>query len=70
MEVGDHYVVTGGRDSSEPDRALATVAKYSQSGLVEYLPSLNQRRFSHACSSFISDSGETVGFYIQSTNTS
>jgi len=60
IEVGDHYVVTGGRDGSAPGYALSTVANYSQSGLVEYLPSLNTRRFSHACSSFISDSGETV----------
>ena len=64
MEVGDHYVVTGGYDESAPDSYLSTVANYSQSGLVEYLPSLNQRRLDHACSSFISDSGETVGFIL------
>ena len=55
-------MVTGGYDDSAPEDALDTVAKYSQSGLVEYLPSLNQRRYNHACSSFISDGGETVGF--------
>ena len=60
--MGDHYIVTGGFDIDAPERALNTVAKYSQSGLVDYLPSLNQRRYDHACSSFISDSGETVGF--------
>jgi len=62
IEVGDHYVVTGGLDLdfSTPEEALSTVAKYNQSGLVEYLPSLNQGRYNHACSSFISDSGETV----------
>ena len=64
MELGDHYVVTGGFDRDAPEKALNTVAKYSQSGLVDYLPSLNQRRFYHACSSFISDSGETVGFIL------
>ena len=57
-------MVTGGEDESAPEDALATVAKYSQSGLVEYLPDLNQRRYVHACSSFISDSGETVGFML------
>ena len=62
--LGDHLVVTGGRDDSAPEDALDTVAKYSQSGLVEYLPSLNQRRYRHACSSFISDGGETVGFML------
>ena len=61
-EVGDHYIVTGGFDDTAPESTLTTVAKYSQSGLVEYLPSLNQRRQDHACSSFISDDGETVGF--------
>ena len=65
MEVGDHYIVTGGNDGSAPDFALNTVANYSQSGLVEYLPSLNQRRYWHTCSSFVSDSGETVGFVLQ-----
>ena len=59
-------MVTGGWDGVWPDPgdALTTVAKYSQSGLVEYLPSLNQRRAWHACSSFISDGGETVGFML------
>jgi len=60
MEVGDHYIVTGGVDYMAPERALSTVANYSQSGLVDYLPSLNTRRYYHACSSFISDNGETV----------
>ena len=59
--MGDHYIVTGGWDRYAPERALNTVAKYSQSGLVDYLPSLNVGRYWHACSSFISDSGETVG---------
>jgi len=60
IELGDHYVVTGGRDIDAPEYALNTVAKYSQSGLVDNLPSLNTRRYQHACSSFISDSGDTV----------
>jgi len=60
IEVGDHYIVTGGHDYDAPEQALNTVAKYSQSGLVDYLRSLNTRRYGHACSSFISDSGETV----------
>ena len=64
MEVGDHYVVTGGLGNSEPLYALSDVANYSQSGQVEYLSALNTRRFGHACSSFISDSGETVGFIL------
>ena len=78
LEVGDHYVVTGGvnhgttlgraRQRRTPpvavDDALHVVAKYSQTGFVEYLPALNQGRYDHACSSYISDSGETVGFIL------
>ena len=56
--------MTGGVDWSSAEYAFAKVAKYSQSGLVEYLPPLNQGRSEHACSSFISDSGETVGFIL------
>ena len=57
--VREEFIVTGGFDSSAVD-LLATVAKYSQAGFLQYLPSLNQKRGSHACSSFISDGGETV----------
>ena len=64
IEVGDHFIVTGGKNWNAPEFALATVAKYSQSGLVEYLPFLNKRRYWHACSSFISDGGETVGIIL------
>ena len=56
--------MTGGYAIDAADYVLTTVAKYSQSGLVEYLPSLNHGRHGHACSSFISDSGETVGFIL------
>ena len=62
IEVEDQFIVTGGNDGAAPEFALNTVARYNESGLVDYLPSLNQRRYWHACSSFISDSGETVGF--------
>ena len=62
IEVGDHFIVTGGLDVSAQHDAMATVAKYSQSGLVDYLPYLSQRRYGHACSSFISDGGKMVGF--------
>ena len=66
MEVADYFIVTGGYEtnSSEYVNIFSTVAKFSQSGLVEYLPSLNQGRYNHACSSYISDSGERVGFML------
>ena len=66
MEVGDYFIVTGGYEtnSSEYENIFSNVAKFSQSGLMEYLPSLNQGRYNHACSSYISDSGERVGFML------
>ena len=60
MEVGDHYIVTGGWESSEDDRALETVAEYSQTGFVRYLPNMIQGRYLHACSYFKNGNGETV----------
>ena len=60
VEVGDHYMVTGGFEPSLDDKALDTVAEYSQTGFVRYLPNMMQGRYSHACSSFINGDGETV----------
>ena len=60
MGVGDHYIVTGGYSGSEDDKALYTVAEYSQTGFVRYLPNLIQGRIGHACSSFTNGDGETV----------
>ena len=58
IDMSDHLVVTGGYGHRR------TVAKYNESGLIDYLPSLNQGRYNHACSSFISASGETVEFIL------
>ena len=66
--MDSRFIVTGGADRRKdgPMRALNTVAKYNKFGLEEYLPALNQNRSSHACASFITDSGQTVGviYYI------
>ena len=60
VEVGDHYMVTGGFEPSLDDKALDTVAEYSQTGFVRYLPNMKQRRAYHSCSSFINGDEETV----------
>ena len=60
VEVGDHYIVTGGFEYSEDDKALETVAEYSQAGFVRYLPNMIQGRSYHACSYFTNGDGETV----------
>ena len=59
MEIGDKYVVTGGRNGSRL-ASISTVAEYSQSGFVKYLTPMNTPRRSHACSKFVTDNGDTV----------
>ena len=59
IDLGDTYVVTGGRYSKE------TVAKYSLTGEVTYLPSnLQHGRWGHACTSFKDDYGVTVSLVV------
>jgi len=61
IAVGDHFIVTGGYDArGARGIALNTVAKYNTSGWETYLKPLNTERFQHACSSYISVSGDTV----------
>ena len=61
MEVGDQYVVTGGYDwTLGTNSALAWVTRYTETGELETLPSLNTGRYDHACSSFVNDGGHTV----------
>ena len=68
MGVGDKFIVTGGWEPSEADRALDTVAEYSQTGSVRYLPNMIQSRYGHACSYFTNGNGETVGIFLFKTN--
>ena len=62
MEVGDHYVVTGGIDFDAPEEALNTVARYGPAGFINYLAPLNQRRCYHACSRFLNEDDQQVRF--------
>jgi len=68
VAVDETFIVTGGYEPSEPDNALETVAEYSQTGFVRYLPNMIQRRYRHACSSFINANGDTVGIFLCHTN--
>ena len=70
MEVGDHYVVTGGKDRDAPDQALNTVARYGPAGFINYLAPLNQRRYLHACSRFLNEDDQQVRFLFWNINTS
>lgn len=61
IAVGDHFIVTGGYVArGARGIALNTVAKYNTSGWEKYLNPLNTERYQHACSSYISVSGDTV----------
>ena len=58
IDLGDSYVVTGGGYSQQK------AAQYSPSGEVTYLADLQQGRYSHACTSFIDDNGDTVSLVV------
>ena len=68
MELDEKFIVMGGYEPSEADRVLKTVAEYSETGFVRYLPNMIQGRQKHACSSFINGNGETVGIFLFYTN--
>ena len=57
VEFGDDFIVTGGVNKSDN---LNTVALYSQSGFVRWLAPMNQARRAHACTKFVTDTGDTV----------
>ena len=48
IPLGDHVVITGGFFTR------TTVSKYEESGWVKDMPSLNQGRWLHGCTSFMS----------------
>ena len=58
MGVGENFIITGGH--AQDNYALETVAEYSQTGFVRYLPNMIQRRYGHACSYFTNENGEKV----------
>ena len=66
--MGDFFLVTGGKNYIFDERSVNTVIKYSRTGSVEYLPAFNHRRHNHACSSYVSDGGETAGFIVLKMN--
>ena len=66
VAVGDSFIISGGKKEKD-DHALHTVAEYSQTGFVRYLPNMIQGRYRHACSYYNRD-GETVGIFLFYTN--
>ena len=60
VEMGNKFVVTGGMNYSSFYSGVSTVAEFSLSGFVRFLPEMKSGRRSHACSKFVTDSGHTV----------
>ena len=54
INLGSTVVITGGYSTK------TTVSEYSQEGWVRDLPSLQQGRYGHGCSYFVSDDGTKV----------
>ena len=64
MEVRENFIATGGSSYSEADKASHTVAEYSQTGFVRYLPNMIQGRYQHACSYFTNENEEKVWLFL------
>jgi len=60
VEMGNKFVVTGGMNYSSFYSGVSTVAEFSLSGFVRFLPEMKSGRRSHACSKFVTDSGHTA----------
>ena len=59
VENDDKFIVMGGHHSS----AGRTVAEFSETGEVSYLPNMIRARYMHACSKFVNSKGQTVSLY-------
>lgn len=58
VEMGDKFVVTGGMNHSSWYNGVSTVVEFSLSGSYRHLTEMNIGRRSHACSKFVTDSGD------------
>ena len=58
VEVGDTFIVTGGWDTDNRDKALSL--RYNSQGVSELLPSLTVSRLGHACASYLNSDGQRV----------
>ena len=54
--MNGNFIITGGKGS------LKTVAEFTETGQVTYLPDLQEGRYYHACSKFVDNNGKTVSF--------
>merc|ERR1712062_357725 len=67
IDLGEYFVVTGGYITQSPSLhprsasdVLSFVTQYSEAGFYKDLAPLNQRRFNHACTKFVDESGNTA----------
>ena len=56
LEKGQ-VTITGGKNGAYPDKMVAV---YSEDGYMENLTELNEGRFKHACTSYLSNNGSKV----------
>ena len=61
IELNGNFILTGGSDV-DTGVSLKTVAEFTETGQVTYLPDLQTGRSYHTCSKFVDDTGETVSF--------
>ena len=54
--MNGNFIVTGGLDRKK------TVAEFTETGQVTYLPDLQEGRYDHACSKVVAENGGTVSF--------
>ena len=60
VEVDDELIITGGYDEDEDHYALNSVVRYNSQGESEVLPSLTERRWGHACATYLNGDGKRV----------
>ena len=74
MEVGQTFIVTGGRERATSEynndysfkryidkwTPASTVTRYSLDGSVKFLPHLSVSRANHACATYINENGQNV----------
>ena len=60
VEVGDNFIVTGGMNYNEWYKGVNNVTLYSRSGFVRRLASMNTGRRGHGCTTFVTETGDTV----------
>ena len=60
IELDDKFVVTWGYEPDDKINISRTVAVFTETGNVTYLPKMMKERYYHACAKFVNNKGNTV----------